>query len=136
MIDFRYLGRVKEGYLQLLGRGGAPRGQYGAGHVAPTCRAGRFRGYLPIVRGRVGAPMIRSRSAPLPSLCRNGFELILCGEPVVLWVCGGYEFCAMVTPWVSDLLLVVVGCWRGVGWPCGLPAYVAGEGGKIKLWIS
>ena len=50
--------------------------------------------------------------------------------------CGGYEFCAMVTLWVSDLLLVVVGCWRGVGWLCGLPAYVAGEGGKKKLWIS
>jgi hypothetical protein len=60
--------------------------------------------------------------------CRSGFELILCGGPVVLWVCGGCEFCVMVVaPWVSDLLLVVVGCSRGVGWPCGLPVYVVGE---------
>jgi hypothetical protein len=50
-------------------RGGA--GLLGAGHVAPTCGAGRFWGYLPIVRGGVGAPMIRSRSAPLPSLASN-----------------------------------------------------------------
>uniref|UniRef100_A0A2N9EU29 Uncharacterized protein n=1 Tax=Fagus sylvatica TaxID=28930 RepID=A0A2N9EU29_FAGSY len=68
-----------DGYLQLSGRGGAPRGEYGAGHVAPACGAGRFRGYLPIVRGGVGAPMIRSRSALLPSLVADGHdgELIL-----------------------------------------------------------
>ena len=24
--------------------------------------------------------------------CRSGFEWILCGGPVVLWVCGGCEF--------------------------------------------
>ena len=60
-----------DGYLQLSGRGGAPRGEYGAGHVAPACGAGRFRGYLPIVRGGVGAPMIWSRSAPLPSLAKT-----------------------------------------------------------------
>ena len=57
-----------DGYLQLSGRGGVPRGEYGAGHVAPACRARQFWGYLPILRGGVGAPMIRSRSAPLPSL--------------------------------------------------------------------
>ena len=57
-----------DGYLQLSGRGGASRGEYGSGHVAPAYEAGRFRGYLPIVRGEVGAPMIWSRSAPLPSL--------------------------------------------------------------------
>ena len=47
LIDFRYLGRVKEGYLQLLGQGGAPRGEYGTGHVAPTCRVGWFRATYP-----------------------------------------------------------------------------------------
>ena len=40
----------------------------------------------------------------------------------------------VVAPWVSDLLLVVVGCWCGVRvtgmgcgvwvWPCGLPTCV------------
>ena len=66
--------------------------------------------------------------------CWSGFELILCGGPVVLWVCGDCKFCVMVVaPWVSDLLLVVVGCWRGVGWPCGLPAYVVGEVWEKKI---
>jgi integral membrane sensor domain MASE1 len=48
------------------------------------------------------------------------------------------NFCVMVVaPWVSDLLLVVVGCWRGVWvagmgcgvwvWPCGLLSCVVGE---------
>jgi hypothetical protein len=50
------------------GRDVALRGGYGVGQVAPTGGAGRFRGYLPLVRGGAGAPMIRSRSAPLPSL--------------------------------------------------------------------
>ena len=49
----------------------------------------------------------------------------------------------VVAPWVSDLLLVVVGCWRGVWvvgmgcgvwvWPCGLPACVVGEVWEKKL---
>ena len=42
--------------LVCLRAGGAPRGEYGAGHVASTCGAGRFQGYLPIVRGRVRHP--------------------------------------------------------------------------------
>ena len=59
---------------------------------------------------------------------------------------------------MSDLLLVVVGCWHGVRvadmgcglpvcvvgevwekknweWPCGLPACVVGEVWEKKLWI-
>ena len=70
---------------------------------------------------------------------------------MVLWVCGGCEFCVMVVaPWVSDLLLVVVGCWHGVWvvgmgcrvwvWPCELPACVVGESmGKKKgvaVWVA
>jgi hypothetical protein len=41
------------------------------------------------------------------------------------------NFCVMVVaPWVSDLLLIVVGCWRGVrvaDMGCGSPACVVGE---------
>jgi hypothetical protein len=75
--------------------------------------------------------------------CRSGFVLD-CGYglPVVLWVCGGWNFCVMVVaPWVSDLLLAwgagrrhgVWGCRHGVWsmgvavFPCGLPACVVGE---------
>jgi hypothetical protein len=57
----------------------------------------------------------------------------LCGGPVVLWVCGGYEFCVMVVaPWVSDLLLVVVGCWRGV-WVAGMGC---GHVGCRHVWLG
>ena len=68
--------------------------------------------------------------------CRSGFVLD-CGYglPVVLWVCGGWNFCVMVVaPWVSDLLLAWGagrrhGVWSmGVAvFPCGLPACVVGE---------
>jgi hypothetical protein len=50
----------------------------------------------------------------------------------------------VVAPWVSDLLLVVVGCWRGVRvvgmgcgvwvWPCGLPTSVVGEVWEKKTY--
>jgi hypothetical protein len=54
------------------------------------------------------------------------------------------NFCVMVVvPWVSDLLLVVVGCWRGVRvtgmgcgvcvWPCGLPTCVVGGVWEKKI---
>ena len=65
------------------------------------------------------------------------------GLPVVLWVCGGWNFCVMVVaPWVSDLLLAWGagrrhGVWSmGVAvFPCGLPACVVGEvWGKKWVW--
>ena len=79
--DFSYSGR---GGLRKVtrpsGRGGArrvTRGGYGVGQVAPTCGAGRFRGYLPLVQGGAGAPIIWSQSAPLPSLVPIGLNVSL-----------------------------------------------------------
>ena len=54
------------------------------------------------------------------------------------------NFCVMVmAPWVSDLLLVVVGCWRGVrvvGMRCGSPTwgveYGCGRVGCRHVWLG
>ena len=61
--------------------------------------------------------------------CRSGFVLD-CGYglPVVLWVCGGWNFCVMVVaPWVSDLLLA----W-GAGRRHGV--WVASMGCGVWVW--
>jgi hypothetical protein len=61
--------------------------------------------------------------------CRSGFVLDFgYGLPVVLWVCGGWNFCLMmVAPWVSDLLLA----W-GAGRRHGV--WVAGMGCGVWVW--
>uniref|UniRef100_A0A2N9FGQ2 Serine/threonine protein phosphatase 2A regulatory subunit n=1 Tax=Fagus sylvatica TaxID=28930 RepID=A0A2N9FGQ2_FAGSY len=54
--------------------------------------------------------------------CRSGFVLD-CGYglPVVLWVCGGWNFCVMVVaPWVSDLLLAWGAGRRHGVWVAGM----------------